>query len=155
LHRPAGNKGNHKFSVAYVLVSCSTGYLYLVFEPRVYMRRICLTILTCISLLAAQAQRKQPASVQLLTQLEEGMRNYANDIVNATEMVDRFRADSFFTRSLVKALQVPYSFSYPFDSLRTISSVYAPDSSFRIFTWQVMKDFTYYPQERRDPDSYA
>jgi hypothetical protein len=74
--------------------------------------------------LAAQAQRKQPASVQLLTQLEEGMRNYANDIVNATEMVDRFRADSFFTRALVQALRVPYSFSYRFDSLKTISTCY-------------------------------
>lgn len=108
------------------------------------MRCICFTVFTCLILLSAQAQRKQPASVQLLMQLEENMRNYANDIVNATEMVDRFRADSFFTRSLVQALKVPYSFSYSFDSLKTISSLYAPDSSFRIFTWQVMKDFSYY-----------
>jgi len=111
------------------------------------MKRICLTIITCFFLFSLQAQRKQPASVQLLAQLEESMRNYADDIVNAEEMVDRFRADSFFTRALVKALQVPYSFSFGFDSLKTISRLYAPDSSFRIITWQIMKDFTYYRQK--------
>ena len=79
-----------------------------------------------------------------MSQLEQNMRNYAYDIVNATEMVDRFRADSFFTRALVQALRVPYSFGYRFDSLKTISMLYAPDSSFRIITWQVMKDFSYY-----------
>ena len=93
------------------------------------------------------AQKKIPASVQLLMQLEENMHNYANDIVNAPETADRAIADSFFTRALVQALKVPYSFSYPFDSLKTISRLYAPDSSFRIITWQVMKDYTYYHQK--------
>jgi hypothetical protein len=82
-----------------------------------------------------------------LEQLEENMRNYAYDIVNAGEPAERAIADSFFTRALVQALKVPYSFAYPFDSLSTISRLYAPDSSFRIITWQVMKDFTYYRQK--------
>lgn len=68
------------------------------------------------------------------------MKKYAFDIVNAREAADRFRADSNFTRMLVRALKEPHSFSYPFDSLNTISRVYAPDSSFRIFTWQVIRD---------------
>lgn len=75
------------------------------------------------------------------------MKQYASDIVNAPEMVDRFRADSFFTRALVQALKLPNSFAYPFDSLKTISFLYAPDSSFRIITWQIMKDFSYYRQK--------
>ncbi len=75
------------------------------------------------------------------------MKQYASDIVNAPEMVDRFRADSFFTRALVQALKLPNSFAYPFDSLKTISLLYAPDSSFRIITWQIMKDFSYYRQK--------
>ncbi len=110
------------------------------------MRRIIPVILFLLTVNFLHAQPKQPVSVQLLSQLEENMRGYANEIVNAEEVVDRFRADSFFVRSLVKALRVPYSFSYPFDSLKTISVLYAPDSSFRIITWQVMKDFTYYHQ---------
>jgi hypothetical protein len=79
-----------------------------------------------------------------LQSAEQMLSKYAFDIVNAEEMVDRLRADSFFTRNLVQALKTPYSFNYSFDSLKTISRLYAPDSSFRIITWQLMKDFTYY-----------
>ena len=110
------------------------------------MKLLYIILLTCTCTFSLKAQRRQPP-VQLFTQLEANMRNYANDIVNATEVVDRFRADSFFTRALVQALKVPYSFSYPFDSLKTISRLYAPDSSFRIITWQIMKDFSYYRQK--------
>lgn len=71
---------------------------------------------------------------------EDSLKKYAFDIVNGKEAAERFRADSNFTKMLVRALQQPYSFNYPFDSLQTISHLYAPDSSFRIFTWQVIKN---------------
>lgn len=104
-------------------------------------------ILSVSLFLNLAAQNKVSANTQLLIQLEQNMLNYANDIVNAEETADRSIADSFFTRALVQALKVPYSFSYPFDSLKTISHLYAPDSSFRIFSWQIMKDFSYYRQK--------
>ena len=110
------------------------------------MNRIYFIFIFCALFLSISAQ-KNSAKFQLLTQLEENMRNYAIDIVNARETTDRTIADSFFTKALVQALKVPYSFSYAFDSLKTISRIYAPDSSFRIFTWQIMKDFTYYRQK--------
>jgi hypothetical protein len=111
------------------------------------MKRFLILVVACCFTLPISAQRKVPASVQLLMQLEENLRPYADDIVNAPETADRAIADSIFTRALVQALKVPYSFSYPFDSLKTISRLYAPDSSFRIITWQVMKDFSYYRQK--------
>lgn len=111
------------------------------------MKTICVICISFFCVLTIRAQKKAPASVQLLMQLEENMRNYANDIVNAPETADRAIADSFFTKALVQALKVPYSFSYPFDSLKTISRLYAPDSSFRIITWQIMKDYSYYRQK--------
>jgi hypothetical protein len=101
----------------------------------------------CFFAVALHAQKKIPASVQALMQVEENMRQYADAIVNASEASDRAIADSIFTKALVQALKLPNSFSYPFDSLVTISHLYAPDSSFRIFTWQVMKDFSYYRQK--------
>lgn len=101
----------------------------------------------CFFAVALHAQKKTPASVQALMQVEENMKQYADAIVNASDVTDRAIADSIFTRALVQALKLPNSFSYPFDSLVTISHLYAPDSSFRIFTWQVMKDFTYYRQK--------
>jgi hypothetical protein len=63
------------------------------------------------------------------------------------ETVDRLRSDSIFTRIIVRALKTPYSFEYPFDSLITISKLMAPDSSFRIFTWQLVKDESYCRQK--------
>ncbi len=81
---------------------------------------------------------------KILQSAELVLGKFAFDIVNAEEMVDRLRADSFFTKNLVQALKTPYSFNYAFDSLKTVSRLYAPDSSFRIITWQLMKDFTYY-----------
>lgn len=110
------------------------------------MKRILFLLFFFCFTLALSAQKKpaKPAPAALMSQLEENMRNYAFDVVNAEEMVDRFRADSFLTRALVQSLKLPYSFYYPFDSLKTVSVQYAPDSSFRIFTWQVMKDLTLY-----------
>lgn len=49
-------------------------------------------------------------------------------------------SDSVFTRTLVRALQIKNSFYYPFDSVVGISKLYAPDSSFRIFTWNLQFD---------------
>ncbi len=73
-----------------------------------------------------------------LQQKEDLIKVYADKIVTGQSMPIRFYNDSVFTRGFVKALTTPYSFYYPFDSLQTISKLCAPDSSFRIFTWQMV-----------------
>jgi hypothetical protein len=75
-----------------------------------------------------------------LEKQQDSLKSLADDIVNAPEPNQRFRADSSFIRILVRSLKIPNSFYYPFDSLLTISKLYSPDSSFRIFTWQIKKD---------------
>jgi hypothetical protein len=65
-------------------------------------------------------------------------------------------SDSIFTKTLVRALQIKNSFYYPFDSLLGISKLYAPDTSFRIFSWNISYD-DYYSRQRgaiqfRTPD---
>jgi hypothetical protein len=84
--------------------------------------------------------RLSPQAEAAFQQREDTMKRYAFDIVNAETPEARFRADSQFTRSLVRALKQPNSFYYPFDSLQTISRLYAPDSAFRIFTWEYKRD---------------
>lgn len=96
--------------------------------------------LLLLSFKGLQAQTSKSPSFAALAAKEDSLKKYAFDIVNGRQVIDRFRADSMFTRILVRALKEPYSFSYPFDSLQTISRLYAPDSSFRIFTWQFVKD---------------
>ena len=91
-----------------------------------------------------------------LEKQQDSLKQYAFDIVNAPEASQRFRADSFFIRMLVRSLKIPNSFYFPFDSLQTISKLYAPDSSFRIFTWQIKKDVYVFLQrgaiQMRTPD---
>jgi hypothetical protein len=75
-----------------------------------------------------------------LEKQQDSLVPFSFEIVNAPEANQRFRADSFFIRLLVRTLKIPNSFYFPFDSLQSISRLYAPDSSFRIFTWQIKKD---------------
>ncbi len=86
--------------------------------------------------LFAQSLTRQ--DYDMLRAEESSMKLQATKIIAETRLTERFKADSIFTRSLVRSLKVKNSFSYPFDSLITISQLYAPDSAFRIFTWQLV-----------------
>ena len=71
---------------------------------------------------------------------EDSLKPLSEKIVMAINPADRLRADSFFTKILVRALKTRNAFHYPFDSLFAISKLYSPDSVFRIFTWQLVID---------------
>lgn len=101
------------------------------------MKFIALLILSCSLALATQAQQPTPATAALIRS-EDSLQKHAFNIIIGRNASDRFRSDSIFTRMLVRALRTQNSFYYPFDSLITISKLYAPDSSFRIFTWQML-----------------
>ncbi len=102
-----------------------------------------LTLVCCISSTLAQSS----ANIQALQKAEDSLKIYADRMIQSADAAHRFRADSLFVRGLVRALKTPYSFSFPFDSIRTVSRLYAPDSSFRIFTWQLKKDEYVYLQK--------
>ena len=97
--------------------------------------------------ISSQAQKLNPADFAALKAQEDILAFYAKNVIFDSLAENRFHYDSVFIRLLVKALKTPNSFQYPFDSLYTISRLYAPDSSFRIFTWQLQKDESYYRQE--------
>ena len=87
---------------------------------------------------ASFAQNINKADLKILLQKEDSLKAPAVKLIQGINPADRFKADSNFTRILVRALAIRNSFYYPFDSLNTISRIYAPDSSFRIFTWQMV-----------------
>jgi hypothetical protein len=78
------------------------------------------------------AQRIAPQDLKGLRLREDSMKKYALKIIRDSLSVDRLKADSIF------ALKTPHSMQYPFDSLITISKLCPPDSSFRIYTWQLV-----------------
>ena len=84
------------------------------------------------------AQHITKADEKILTQKEDSLKVHAYKLINGINPIDRLKADSNFTRIFVRALTTRNSFYYPFDSLETISKLYAPDSSFRIYTWQMV-----------------
>ena len=93
------------------------------------------------------AQEISSRDIKEMQKKEDSLQIFSDNMINAPEASERFRADSNFTRGLVRSLKVKNSFYYPFDSLRTISHLYAPDSSFRIFTWQLKRDEYVYLQK--------
>jgi len=69
---------------------------------------------------------------------EDSLKSFALQIIQGRTASERFTADSQFTKMFVRALKIKNSFYYPFDSLITISKLVPEDSSFKIFTWQMV-----------------
>jgi hypothetical protein len=109
------------------------------------MKQLILFILALITF-RTNAQHINATQLEQMRNAEDSMKPFANQMIFAPETSTRFYADSVFIRSLVKVLKNSNSFYYPFDSIKTVSKIYAPDSSFRIFTWQIEKDESYYRQ---------
>ena len=107
-------------------------------------RYIFIFLLSISATLKAQISETGIAS---LKNQEDSLAFYSHKIIFDSFAENRFHYDSVFIRKLVQSLKMPYSFEYPFDSLTTVSRLYAPDSTFRILTWQVQRDESYYHQE--------
>lgn len=99
-----------------------------------------LFFLLCYNISLSTAQSIDKQNYIQLKSKEDSLKNIGFKIVNSLDAAERFRSDSLFTRTLVRALKVQRSFYYSFDSISTVSKIYSPDSLFRIFTWQVMLD---------------
>jgi hypothetical protein len=81
-----------------------------------------------------------------MRRIEDSMRVTSAALRDDINVKDRLYNDSLFTKQLVRALKTPYSIHFPFDSLVTCSKLMSPDSSFRIFTWQLQINEDYFKQ---------
>src|SRR5688500_3144989 len=96
---------------------------------------------------AAQAQKISSADLKALRLKEDSLKANIKNVILDSFTAGRMRSDSQFIKTLVRGLQIKNSFFYPFDSLLGISKLYAPDSSFRIFSWSISFD-DYYARQR-------
>lgn len=104
----------------------------------------------------ASPQKISSADLKQLRAKEDSLKKYSMHLNTDSLTADRMIADSNFTRTLVRALQIKNSFFYPFDSVLGVSKLYAPDTSFRIITWTIAFD-DYYSRQKgaiqmRTPD---
>ncbi len=102
-----------------------------------YFSFVIILLTTCSFLLKANAQSSKIASDKLeyLEMLNDSLGKTSVKVYDEILPSNRLRADSLFTRMLVRGLVVPYSFYYPFDAVEVAPIIYPTDSSFRIITW--------------------
>lgn len=106
-----------------------------------------LFFLLMASIAPVLSQKISTADMKKLRAKEDTLREHSLYLNTDSLTEDRMVSDSIFTKTLVRALQIKNSFYYPFDSLLGISKLYAPDTSFRIFTWVIAYD-DYYVRQR-------
>ncbi len=109
------------------------------------MQKLLFGLVLLISM-GSTAQRLSNDANKKFQQDENAMKIYARNMIVDPNSSNRFIADSIFIRQLVQSLKNNNSFYYPYDSLETVSRIYAPDSSFRIFSWQFNRDDSYFRQ---------
>jgi hypothetical protein len=102
------------------------------------MKKYCIAAFLMFLFFSGFSQAVSQQNLHELKHKEDTLKSYADKLINGYDAVTRFKSDSLFTKLFVRALKTPLSFNYPFDSLLTISKLYAPDNSFRIFTWQLV-----------------
>jgi hypothetical protein len=106
-----------------------------------------LLVITLSFGLFCPAQKILSSDRKKLKEKEDSLQNLAANIILDSLTEGRMRSDSLFTRTLVRSLQIKNSFYYPFDSVQGVSKLYAPDSTFRIFTWNISFD-SYYSRQK-------
>ena len=107
------------------------------------MRRTFLAVV-CILFLAtgkvtAQGNQISQEGMDIMRAMEDSLKVTADSMYNS--YIPDFRTGycQTFIRQLIKALKVPNSYLYPFDSIKHVINIISPDdNSFRIFNWQVI-----------------
>jgi hypothetical protein len=77
---------------------------------------------------------------QNMLNLQDSLRFLSYKMINDSIEPERYNANYKFIKTLVNTLKTPYSFNFPFDSLKTISIQSSSDKRFRIFSWHVMNN---------------
>ncbi|MGV3685652.1 MAG: hypothetical protein ACO1NS_08510 [Daejeonella sp.] len=98
---------------------------------------IVIFLFVCLSI-NAQAQHTSNSANQKLRSYQDTLKALSYKMINDSLEPQRYNASYQFIKTLVSALKVPYSFNFPFDSLKAISIQASSDKRFRIFSWHVM-----------------
>ena len=101
-------------------------------------------LLTVLALPRCLEAQLRETDLSLLRTEESRLHGLARQMINGPMTDTRVHALQQFIPQLVKTLKTPYSYSYPFDSLKEISIQYPRDSSFRIFTWALQESLGQY-----------
>ncbi len=99
------------------------------------MKTVLVVIAICI-FTQVQAQPFSKAELKAFNKQQDSLSILSWRIANEELPALRLISDSFFTRVLVRTLKLKNSFRFGFDSVQ-VAKIVAPDSAFKIFTWEV------------------
>ncbi len=94
----------------------------------------CIIFVLCFSVSYANGQMSDRSEISVL---QDSLVRLGYVMYNEPSEPERLAANFTFVKTLVAALQTPYSYSFSFDSLAMISILKAPDDKFRIFSWHI------------------
>lgn len=100
-------------------------------QPK-YMTRIFLSLFCSFTIVASGVAQGN------LSETERTLRDLAGIWLDEAPLDQKLERNRQFAKLLIETLRQPESFSYPFDSLESISILRPEDNSFRIFTWQIL-----------------
>ena len=82
--------------------------------------------------------KAQQNAVEPFKNAEDSCVLYSKELKADLPDSEKLNTNNKLINLLKRQLINPESFAYPFDSLKTFGRLYAPDNSFRIFTWNVL-----------------
>ena len=112
--------------------------MFLLFKVFLWMNKLIIFLSFLFFTTVVTAQKISLQDMKALQKKEDSLQTLSLKIIQGRTAGDRFAADSEFTKMFVRALKIKNSFRYSFDSLLTISKLSPSDSSFKIFTWQMV-----------------
>ncbi|OMP77683.1 hypothetical protein [[Flexibacter] sp. ATCC 35208] len=110
------------------------------------MMKVRIIGLSCLLFVAAtvRGQRISATDAASLNAQQDSLKYLSDLILRGRDEDSRQNASDRFIPKLVQALKTPNSFYFPFDSITTVSIQYPQDSTFRIFTWGVERENTFF-----------
>src|SRR3569832_1055485 len=93
-----------------------------------------------IPILASAQHADETPNIQKLTAYQDSLNDLGKHLINDTIDAERMNANAAFIKMLVKALKVPHSFNFSFDSVKAFKVLNAPDNRFRFITWHLEFD---------------
>lgn len=97
-------------------------------------------ITAAMPLFVAAQHSDESGNIKKLTMYQDSLNYLGKKFVNDDTEMERMNANAEFIKTLVKALKIPQSFNFPFDSVKSITILKSPDNRFRILTWHIAFD---------------
>ena len=121
------------------------------------MKKVAFVIIIFLSIFrVASAQQLDSLTLDTLHDAEIRLSGLGEQMISSLKEEDRFTSAYMFLRTMSRALKTQGSFSYNFDSLKSVSITHAPDNMFRIITWNLVtkeEKFHYYGVIQLNPEA--